>query len=94
MCAIARALISDPKFLMLDEPSLGLAPNIVDLVFDIIGRINQEKNITVLIVEQNANMALQSADRAYVMETGEIKMSGNAHEMLESPEIQKLYLGL
>lgn len=94
MCAIARALISDPKFLMLDEPSLGLAPNIVDLVFDIIGRINREKNITVLIVEQNANMALQAADRAYVMETGEIKMSGNAHEMLESSEIQKLYLGL
>lgn len=94
MCAIARALISDPKFLMLDEPSLGLAPNIVDLVFDIVGRINREKHITVLIVEQNANMALQSADRAYVMETGEIKMSGNAHEMLESPEIQKLYLGL
>lgn len=94
MCAIARALMSSPSFLMLDEPSLGLAPNIVDQVFDVIKKINKEKNITVVVVEQNANIALQAADRAYVLENGVIKMSGNAKEMLESPQIQKLYLGL
>lgn len=94
MCAIARALMSSPSFLMLDEPSLGLAPNIVDQVFDVIKKINKEKNITVVVVEQNANIALQAADRAYVLENGVIRMSGNAKEMLESPQIQKLYLGL
>lgn len=94
MCAIARALMSDPRFLMLDEPSLGLAPNIVDQVFDVIKKINKEKGITVIVVEQNANIALQSADRAYVLENGIIRMSGNAKEMLASPDIQKLYLGL
>lgn len=79
---------------MLDEPSLGLAPNIVDQVFDVIKKINKEKGITVIVVEQNANIALQSADRAYVLENGIIRMSGNAKEMLASPDIQKLYLGL
>lgn len=94
MCAIGRALMSNPSFLMLDEPSLGLAPNIVDQVFDIIKRINKEKNITIMVVEQNANIALQAADRAYALENGVIRMSGDAKEMLASPEIQKLYLGL
>lgn len=94
MCAIGRALMSNPSFLMLDEPSLGLAPNIVDQVFDVIKRINKENGITVMVVEQNANIALQTADRAYALENGAIKMSGNAKEMLSSPDIQKLYLGL
>lgn len=94
MCAIARALMANPSFLMLDEPSLGLAPNIVDQVFDIIKKINKEKGITIMVVEQNANIALQSADRAYVLENGVIRMSGSAKEMMESSEIQKLYLGL
>ena len=94
MCAIARALISSPKFLMLDEPSLGLAPKIVDQVFEIIRKINKERGITILVVEQNANIALQNADRAYALENGVIRMSGDAKEMLASPEIQKLYLGL
>lgn len=94
MCAIGRALMCNPSFLMLDEPSLGLAPNIVDQVFDIIKKINKEKNITVMVVEQNANIALQAADRAYALENGVIRMSGDAKEMLASPEIQKLYLGL
>lgn len=94
MCAIARALMSNPTFLMLDEPSLGLAPKIVDQVFDIIKMINKEKGITIVVVEQNANIALQVADRAYVLENGIVKMSGDAREMLASPEIQKLYLGL
>jgi ABC-type branched-chain amino acid transport systems, ATPase component len=94
MCAIARVLMSNPKFLMLDEPSLGLAPNIVDTVFDIIKKINEEKGITIVVVEQNANIALQTADRGYVLENGVISMSGNAQAMLASPDIQKLYLGL
>ena len=93
-CAIARALMSNPKFLMLDEPSLGLAPNIVDTVFDIIKKINKERGITIVIVEQNANIALNAADRGYVLENGVIRMSGEAKEMLASSEIQKLYLGL
>ena len=93
-CAIARALMSNPKFLMLDEPSLGLAPNIVDTVFDIIKKINKERGITIVIVEQNANIALNAADRGYVLENGVIRMSGDAKEMLASSEIQKLYLGL
>ncbi len=94
MCSIARVLMSNPKFLMLDEPSLGLAPNIVDTVFEVIKKINKEKAITVIVVEQNANIALQTADRGYVLENGVISMSGNAKDMLESPDIQKLYLGL
>lgn len=94
MCAIARALMSNPSFLMLDEPSLGLAPKIVDQVFDIVKKINREKGITILVVEQNANIALQAADRAYALENGIVKISGDAKEMLASPEIQKLYLGL
>lgn len=94
MCAIARVLMSNPTFLMLDEPSLGLAPNIVDAVFDVIKKINREKGITVLVVEQNANIALQVADRGYVLENGKVNMSGSAKELLESAEIQKLYLGL
>ena len=93
-CAIARALMSNQKFLMLDEPSLGLAPNIVDTVFDIIKKINKERGITIVIVEQNANIALNAADRGYVLENGVIRMSGDAKEMLASSEIQKLYLGL
>ena len=79
---------------MLDEPSLGLAPNIVDTVFDIIKKINKERGITIVIVEQNANIALNAADRGYVLENGVIRMSGDAKEMLASSEIQKLYLGL
>lgn len=94
MCAIGRALMSEPKFLMLDEPSLGLAPKIVEQVFEIIRKINKEKGITIIVVEQNANMALKNADRAYALENGIIRMEGDAKEMLASPEIQKLYLGL
>jgi len=94
MCAIGRALMSEPKFLMLDEPSLGLAPKIVEQVFEIIQKINKEKGITIIVVEQNANMALKNADRAYALENGIIRMEGDAKEMLASPEIQKLYLGL
>lgn len=92
MLAIGRALMSRPKLLMLDEPSLGLAPLIVQLIFDIIHEINK-KGVTILLVEQNANMALKTADLAYVLETGEIVLKGTGKELLENPEVRDAYLG-
>ncbi len=92
MLAIGRALMSRPSVIMMDEPSLGLAPIIVQGVFDIIKEINKQ-GVTILLVEQNANMALKAADRAYVMETGKITMSGSGKELLENDEIKTAYLG-
>ena len=92
MLAIGRALMSKPSVIMMDEPSLGLAPIIVQGVFDIIKEINKQ-GVTILLVEQNANMALKAADRAYVMETGRITMSGTGEELLENDEIKAAYLG-
>ncbi|NLG87907.1 MAG: ABC transporter ATP-binding protein [Clostridiaceae bacterium] len=92
MLAIGRALMSRPKLLCLDEPSMGLAPLLVQEIFDIIQDINQ-KGTTILLVEQNANMALQIANRAYVMETGTITLSGPGAELMRSEEIKKAYLG-
>ncbi|MBO7710464.1 MAG: ABC transporter ATP-binding protein [Lachnospiraceae bacterium] len=92
MLAIARALMSRPKLIMMDEPSLGLAPIIVQGVFDIISEINRQ-GVTILLVEQNANMALKAADRAYVMETGRITMTGTGQELAENEEIRAAYLG-
>ena len=92
MLAIARALMSRPKLIMMDEPSLGLAPIIVQGVFDIISEINRQ-GVTILLVEQNANMALKAADRAYVMETGRITMTGTGRELSENEEIRAAYLG-
>ena len=92
MLAIARALMSRPKLIMMDEPSLGLAPLVVQGVFDIIREINKQ-GVTILLVEQNANMALKAADRAYVMETGQITMSGSGQDLLENEEIREAYLG-
>jgi len=93
MLAIARALMAGPKLLMFDEPSMGLAPNLVERVGDIIAEINRQ-GTTVLLVEQNAFMALNMATTGFVLETGEIKLSGNASELLENDYIQKAYLGL
>jgi len=93
MLAIGRALMGRPRLLLLDEPSLGLAPLIVEHIFAIIRRVNEEEGMTVLLVEQNANLALKLAHRGYVMETGEIAMSGGGQELLENPEIRKAYLG-
>lgn len=93
MLAIARALMSKPKLLLLDEPSLGLAPLIVQKIFEIIKEINQVDKTTILLVEQNANIALQSAGRGYVLETGKIIMDDNAASLLKNPEIRKAYLG-
>lgn len=92
MLAIARALLAKPKLLLLDEPSLGLAPQIVQTIFQIIRDINARKT-TILLVEQNARMALQVAHRAYVLEVGQILMSGPAHELAASDEVRKAYLG-
>ena len=93
MLAIGRALMSRPKLLLLDEPSLGLAPLIVQQIFDIINEINKENGTTILLVEQNANLALQTAQRGYVLETGRIIMEDDAHTLLHNPEIRKAYLG-
>lgn len=92
MLAIARALMSEPVLLMLDEPSLGLAPKIVGEMFNIIKQL-QKDNITILLVEQNATAALKIADRAYVLENGKIVLKGAAKDILANPEVKKMYLG-
>lgn len=92
MLAVARALMSRPKVLMMDEPSLGLAPLVVKGIFDIIREINKQ-GVTVLLIEQNANMALKTADYAYVLETGRIGLSGTGAELLRNEDVKKAYLG-
>ena len=92
MLVIARALMSHPKLLLMDEPSLGLAPIVVQEIFDIIQEINKE-GVTILLNEQNANMALAIADRAYVIETGNIVLTGTGQELLNNDEVRKSYLG-
>ncbi|MEO1923433.1 MAG: ABC transporter ATP-binding protein [Nautiliaceae bacterium] len=93
MLAIARALMSEPKMLVLDEPSLGLAPKIVKEVFEILIKLNKEDDVTILLVEQNAGAALRIANRGYVMENGRIVLEDNADNLLRSDEIKKKYLG-
>ena len=92
MLAVARALMSKPKLIMMDEPSLGLAPLVVKGIFDIIREINAQ-GVTVLLIEQNANMALKIADYAYVLETGRIGLTGTGKELLVNEEVRKAYLG-
>ena len=92
MLAMGRAMMSQPKLLMLDEPSMGLAPLLVEQIFGIIQSLHKA-GTTILLVEQNAQMALQVADRAYVLESGAITLSGLGHELLESDSIKKAYLG-
>ena len=92
MLAIGRALMSRPELIMMDEPSLGLAPIIVQGVFDIIREINKQ-GVTILLVEQNANMALKAANKGYVMETGRITLTGTGAELLENEEVKAAYLG-
>ncbi|MBQ7848214.1 MAG: ABC transporter ATP-binding protein [Clostridia bacterium] len=92
MLAIARAMMSKPRLLMLDEPSMGLAPILVEQIFDIIKELHAA-GVTILLIEQNAQAALSVADRAYVMETGNITMSGNADDLLHDDDVRKAYLG-
>jgi branched-chain amino acid transport system ATP-binding protein len=94
MLAIGRALMSHPKIVLLDEPSLGLAPMLVEEIFGIIQRLNQQEKLTVLLVEQNATMALAIADHGYVMETGRIVLEGAAASLRENADIKEFYLGL
>jgi branched-chain amino acid transport system ATP-binding protein len=92
MCAIGRALMADPKILLMDEPSMGLAPILVEQVFDTIEEINKQ-GTTIFLVEQNANMALSIADRGYVLQTGEVVMADTAKALLENPQTREAYLG-
>ena len=93
MLAMGRALMSKPKLLLLDEPSMGLSPILVNEIFKIIQEINKEDGVTVLLVEQNANKALSIANRAYVLETGNITISGDAKEVANNPKVREAYLG-
>jgi branched-chain amino acid transport system ATP-binding protein len=93
MLAIGRALLARPKLLMLDEPSLGLAPNLVREIFRIIETINRESGTAVLLVEQNAHLALGVAHRGYVLETGRITLEGSASDLQANPDVRKAYLG-
>ena len=92
MLAVGRALMSRPKLMMMDEPSLGLAPLVVKGIFDIIKEINRQ-GVTILLIEQNANMALHTADTAYVLETGRLTMKGTGRELLSNEAVKKAYLG-
>lgn len=92
MLAIARALMSRPKMLLLDEPSMGLAPIMVQKIFEVIKNVAKE-GMTILLIEQNARLALQVSHRAYVMESGNINLSGNAQELLHNPQVRAAYLG-
>ena len=92
MLAIARALMSRPKLLLLDEPTMGLSPMMVDNIFDVIRKISQQ-GMTIFLVEQNANIALAMSDRAYVMESGEITMTGTGEDLIQDPRIHAAYLG-
>jgi branched-chain amino acid transport system ATP-binding protein len=93
MLAIARALMMSPRLLVLDEPSFGLAPRIVEEIFNIVDRIRREEHVSVLLVEQNANLALELADHAYLLETGYVVTSGSAKALADDPQIRRSYLG-
>jgi branched-chain amino acid transport system ATP-binding protein len=94
MLAISRAIMARPRLLLLDEPSLGLAPIVVKKIFDIIEKINQENRTTIFLVEQNANLALKIAHRGYVMENGAIALTDTAASLLKNDEVRKAYLGM
>lgn len=94
MLAMSRALMARPQLMLLDEPSMGLAPLIIKQIFEIIRKINEESNTTIFLVEQNANQALQVADRGYVLENGKITLFGSAENLLANEAVQKAYLGM
>ena len=94
MCAIGRAIMAKPDLLLLDEPSLGLAPLLVEEIFEIIKKFNSEEGVTILLVEQNARAALSVAKQAYIMENGRVVMEGSAGDLLNNPDVQEFYLGM
>jgi branched-chain amino acid transport system ATP-binding protein len=93
MLAVGRALMSDPKLLMLDEPSLGLAPAVIEAMYETLGRLHRD-GLTILLAEQSVEMALEVADHAYVLQVGRSVLSGPARELAQNPEVQRIYLGL
>ena len=94
MLAVARAMMSKPRLLLLDEPSLGLAPIVIDAMFDAIVKLNRELGLTILVVEQNASLALEMCHRAYVLETGAIRMEGRGSDLLQDKRVMESYLGI
>jgi len=94
MLAIGRALLAAPRLLLLDEPSLGLAPLVVRQIFETVVRMNRERGTTILLVEQNAHLALRTAHRGYVLENGRVALSGTGAGLLENPAVRNAYLGL
>ncbi len=94
MLAMSRALMARPQLLLLDEPSMGLAPLIIKQIFEIIKKVNEESGTTIFLVEQNANQALHIADRGYVIENGKISLTGSAQSLLQNVDVQKAYLGI
>ena len=94
MCAIGRALMSRPKMILLDEPSMGLAPQLVELIFEIIARVNREKNVSFLLAEQNTNIALKFASFGYILENGRVVLDGDARTLRENEDVKEFYLGV
>jgi branched-chain amino acid transport system ATP-binding protein len=94
MTAIGRALMSRPKMMLLDEPSMGLAPQLVEEIFEIVKRLNQEQGVAVLLAEQNTNMALKYANYGYILENGRIVMDGEARALRENEDVREFYLGI
>ena len=94
MCAIGRALMSRPKMILLDEPSMGLAPQIVEEIFEIVHRLNEKEGVSFLLAEQNANMALKYARFGYILENGRIVMDGAAKALRENEDVKEFYLGI
>ena len=94
MCSIGRALMSRPKVILLDEPSMGLAPQLVEEIFEIVRRLNQEHGVSILLAEQNTNMALRYADFGYILESGRVVMDGTAKELSQNQDVREFYLGM
>jgi len=94
MCAVGRAMMSNPRMILLDEPSMGLAPQVVEEIFEIVKRLNAEEGVSFLVAEQNTNMALKYATYGYIMETGRIVMDGEAKSLRENEDVKEFYLGV
>ena len=94
MCAIGRALMAKPRLMLLDEPSMGLAPQLVEEIFEIVARLNREAGVTILLAEQNTNVALRFAHYGYILESGRVVMDGPAAELRENPDVKEFYLGM